>query len=346
MLYLDYSATTPVSLEVLSKFIDNIDNDSILLDEERKKVQKLLNTNLDVLYTSGATESNNLAIKGVALNYLGQKKHIITTKLEHSSILEQMKFLEKNGFIIDYVPLENGIVTIENLKKMITDDTILVSICAVNSELGLRQPIEEIGLFLKNYKNIIFHSDMTQIIGKSSINLDNVDMASFTSHKFYGLKGIGVLLKRNDIVIQNLVFGKRNINKALVRSLSDALELALSDFSLKYDYVCSLNKKVIDHLKKYPNIKINSNKYSIPHIINISVDNFKPETFLHTLELYDIYISTKSACSIKDDYSLAVYEATNDYNLAKTSVRISLSYKTTEEDIKNLFNVFDKIFEM
>ena len=105
MLYLDYSATTPVSLEVLSKFIDNIDNDSILLDEERKKVQKLLNTNLDVLYTSGATESNNLAIKGVALNYLGQKKHIITTKLEHSSILEQMKFLEKNGFIIDYVPL-------------------------------------------------------------------------------------------------------------------------------------------------------------------------------------------------------------------------------------------------
>ncbi len=346
MIYLDYSATTKVDEEILNDFINNINNinNNYSIKEEEERTKKLLNTNLDVIYTSGSTESNNRIIKGIALKYKDKGYHIITTTLEHSSILEQMKYLEKNGFIIDYVKLNNGVVDLVELENLITDKTILVSINAVNSEVGIKQPINEIGKLLRKY-NILFHSDMTQIIGKEKVDLDYIDLVSFTAHKFYGLKGIGVILKRSDIDLVPIIYGDITYNTALIKSLNDALEKELKDIDNKYNYVLNLNRKLKNELLKIPSISINSNNYSIPHILNISIKGYKPETFLHTLETYNIFISTKSACSTTNTYSKAVYSITNDIERAKTSVRISLSYKTKEEEIDILINVLNNLLK-
>ena len=341
MIYLDYSATTKVDENVLNNFINNIDK-NYSIENLKEEIRRLLNTSKDVIYTSGSTEANNRIIKGIALKYLGKDSyHIITTTLEHSSIEEQMKYLEKNGFIIDYVKLKDGVVDLNDLENKITDKTILVSINAVNSEVGILQPIDEIGKLLKKH-NILFHSDMTQAIGKVKVNLENVDLVSFTAHKFYGLKGIGVILKRHDIDLIPLVYGEE-YNTPLINSLKEALELSLKDIDKNYEYVKKLNNTLKEELLKIPGISINSNKYSIPHILNISIKNYKPETFLHALENYNIFISTKSACSTSNDYSKAVYSITGNMENAKTSLRISISHKTKKEEIENLINAIKQI---
>ena len=345
MKYFDYSATTYVDEDVLKSFLSNINDNDIDLSNEKSKIQTILNTDMDIIYTSGSTESNNIAIKGIAFKYFNSHKHIITTKLEHSSISEQMFYLEKNGFVIDYVNLIDGVVDIDHLKSLICDDTILVSIASVDSETGVLQPIDEIGKLLRNYPNVIFHSDMTQSIGKVKIDLSNVDMVSFSAHKFYGLKGIGCLLKRSNIDLVPLVYGNRNYNRALIKSLSVALDKAYMDFDKKYEYVLELNNYLRNKLHAFSNIIINSNTFSIPHILNISVSNFKPEVFQHSLEFYDIYISTKSACSNKNDYSKSVFALTNDIKRASTSVRISISYLTKLDDINYLIDSIKKVSE-
>lgn len=344
MTYFDYSATTMVDDEVLDCFVSNfgIEEDSFLLEEESNKIKSLLHTDLDVLYTSGASESNNWVLKNIVLNSkVGS--HIITTKLEHSSINETLKFLEKKGYVIDYVPLVNGVVDLVSLEKMITNDTVLVSIASVNSEVGVLQPILEIGNLLKKYPWVYFHSDMTQSIGKVNIDLSSVDFVSFSAHKFFGIKGIGCLLKRKDIELEPYFYGERKYSYALVRSMVVALTKALDGIDEKNRYVSSLKKKLVKGLDKYPLITVNSGSNSIPQIVNISVKNFKPEVFLHTLELDDIYISTKSACSSSSSFSEAVFAVTKSEELSSCSVRISLSYKTLESDIDYFLSVIDKI---
>ena len=207
------------------------------------------------------------------------------------------------------------------------------------------QPINDIAKLIKKYPQVIFHSDMTQSIGKININLENIDLVSFTAHKFYGLKGIGCLLKNKEIDLEPIIFGERTYNLSLVKSLTNALEMALVNLDDKYNHVLKLNNILKKELVKYSNIKINSNENSIPHILNISVENFKPETFQHTLELYDIYISTKSACSKTNEKSNAVLALTNDLKRASSSVRISLSHYTTLKDIEKLLKVFDYLFK-
>lgn len=343
MVYLDYSATTPVDIDVLDTFNEYFDK-SIDIEEEKNKIQKLLNTDLEVIFTSCATESNNMAIKGIANKYKEKGYHIITTKFEHSSVSSPLKYLESLGFIIDYVSLNNGVVDLDNLKTLINDKTILVSICSVDSELGILQPIKEISKICKNHK-IIFHSDMTQSIGKVDINLNNVDLISLSAHKFYGLKGIGVLLKRKDIELVPLMYGNKDYNLALIKSLPKALENIIPSISDNFNYVLNLNKKIRDNLNKYPNVFINSNDYSIPHILNISVLGVKPETFLHAMEEYDIYLSTKSACSSSYDISISVYNVTQDLNKAKYSLRISISYLTTLLEIDLFLKAFNNCYQ-
>jgi len=338
MTYLDYSATTFVDDEVLDVFVNNSDvlETEDMIEEEKHKIQSLLHTHLDVLYTSGASESNNWAIKGIASQYKDTGYHIITTRLEHSSVNEALKYLEKKGFIIDYVDLIDGVVDLSSLESLITDKTILVSIASVNSELGVLQPISEIGLLLEKYPQVVFHSDMTQSMGKVFVSLEHVDLVSFTAHKFFGLKGIGCLLKKSSLHLKPLLYGNREYNIALIKSMSVALERALDHLNDKYSFVSSLNEKIVKELEKYSDIFVNSNCHCIPHILNISVVEFKPETFLHTLEMDDVYISTKSACSSSVSKSDAVYAVTGDDALASTSIRISLSYKTTNDDIAKL----------
>lgn len=369
MIYLDYSATTPVNekvLEVFNKVCLEYPGNSNSLhslgikskeleDYSTKKIAKLLKIKQsEVIYTSGASESNNMAIKGVCFKYKNRGKHIITTKLEHSSIIEPLKYLVSEGFEVDYVNIkEDGTVDIDNLKSLIRDDTILVSMCAVDSELGLVQPINEIGNIIKNYPKCIFHVDCTQAIGKIDIDFTNIDLASISAHKFYGLKGIGLLIKKENLIIEPLIHGGKSTTTfrsgtpalPLIVSLAKALELATLNILEKYNYVSRLNKKIKERLSLYDLVHINSTDKSLPHTINFSLDTIKPETFIHALEEKEIYISTKSACSDSSTMSESVYAVTKDKNLASQSLRISLSYLTKEEDIDTFLEVFDSCYK-
>ena len=370
MIYLDYSATTPVEKQVLDSFnkvsLEYIGNANSLhklgresyhlMEASVKQIADLLKVNKDeVIFTSGASESNNLAIVGSVLKYKNRGKHILTTKLEHSSVLDTLKFLEKNGFEIEYINiLDNGKIDINDLKNKIRDDTVLVSINQVNSEMGIIQDVNIIGEFLKQYPKIIFHVDGTQAIGKINVNLDSIDLYSFSGHKIYGLKGIGCLIKKKNIELEPIIHGGKSqtIYRSgtpvlpLYVSLAKALKLSLNDLDNKYDYVLKLNNKLKNNLETIKEIHINSNSNSIPHILNFSIKGIKPETLINSLSEEDIYISTKTACS-NSDISDSVFELTKDENLAKSSVRVSISHLTTEEEIDKFFNVLkNKIEEL
>ena len=369
MIYLDYSATTPVNDEVLDSFVKaskqfpgnpnslhklGVDANH-LINLSTEQIKKVLNiNNCDVIYTSGASESNNLAIKGIVDKYNNRGKHIITTTLEHSSIIEPLQYLESKGYEISYAKLDsNGKVDIDYLKSIIRDDTVLVSINAINSELGILQPIEEIGNLLTEYPKCYFHVDMTQAIGKIKINLDNVDLFSFSAHKFYGIKGVGALIKKEKIIIEPIIHGGKSTtiyrsgtpSLALIVSMSKALRLAYENIDNNYKYINNINKKLREFFSTYEKVNINSPEDSIPHILNISLIGIKPETLLHALENDDIYISTKSACSSNNSLSKAVLDITHNEEYAKSSIRISLSYLTTNEDIEKFKLVFDKCYK-
>ena len=365
MIYLDYSATTPPDERVLKTFVkvctDYPGNSNSLHklgmeakeleDYSTNKIKKILNLkNKEIIYTSGATESNNQAIKGICEKYKSRGKHIITTLLEHSSVIETMKYLSDEGFYVDYVKIkDDGTVDINDFKRLLTNDTILVSICAVDSELGLKQPIEEIGEILKDYPKCFFHVDCTQAIGKININFDNIDLASISAHKIFGLKGIGLLIKNESIAINNLIHGGKSTTiyrsgtpaLPLIVSTMKALELIIPKIDENYKYLEKLNSRIVNSLNNYEDLHINSTMNSIPHTINISIPNIKPETFVHALDEYDIYISTKSACSKANTMSNSVYAVTKDRNLAMHSIRISVSYLTTENEIEKFLDIFD-----
>ena len=367
MIYLDYSATTPVDDRVLDTFVkvtrDYIGNPNSLhelgveakklIDASTKQIADILRVKeSEVIYTSGASEANNMAIKGICFKYKNRGKHIITTTLEHSSVLEVFKYLENEGFEVSYAKLdENGVVDIDELKKIIRDDTILVSICSVNSEVGVRQPVEEIGLLLKDYPKLYFHSDVTQSIGKEKVDFTNIDLASFSGQKFYGMKGVGCLIKKESIILESLIHGGKSTTvfrsgtpaTALIVSLAKAMRLAYENYDEKRGKVEELNKYLVDGLSKL-NIDINSNEKCIPHIVNLSLRNIKSETMLHALEKDNIYISTQTACS-QGNYSLAVFSVTNDKEKASRSIRISLSHLTTKEEINKFLEIFKNNLE-
>ena len=226
MTYLDYSATTPVNKEVLDSFnkvtTNFIGNPNSLhrlgveakelIDEATHQIAQILNIKDDeIIYTSGASESNNTALKGICSKYQNRGKKILTTKLEHSSIYGALGYLQKNGFTLDFIELnENGEIDINDLKNKLTDDVILVTISHVNSELGIKQNVNEIGKIIHENSKAYFHVDMTQSIGKIKVSFENIDLASFTAHKIYGLKGIGALFLKKGIVIDNLIHGGKS----------------------------------------------------------------------------------------------------------------------------------------
>ena len=321
-----------------------------------KLTKELLKLNdEEIIYTSGASESNNHVIKGVCSKYQNRGKHIITTLLEHSSVLSTIEHLaDHQGFTVDYVKIDdNGRVDIDNLKQLLTNDTILVSICLVDSELGIVQPIEEISEVLKEYPTCFFHVDCTQALGKIPINFSLMDFASLSIHKIYGMKGIGLLIKKKGIIIDNLIHGGKSTTAyrsgtpalPLIVSSMKAISLVLDNLEEHKKYVETLNKKIITELKKYPGIIINSTSYSIPYTINFSLNNIKPETFIHAFDEYDIYISTKSACSTSNTMSDSVYAVTKDRDRAMHSIRISISYKTKEEEIDEFLSKLNIIYK-
>lgn len=367
MIYFDNSATTMVDERVLETFnkvctnypgnsnsIHSLGVKSKELEEyATSKIANLLGVkSSEVIYTSGASESNNTVIKGVASKYKSRGNHIITSYLEHSSVLETCKYLEEKGFVIDYVKVrEDGLIDLDNLRELINDKTILVSIAMVDSELGVKQNIKEISKIVREYPKCYFHVDATQAVGKIEIDFDMQDFLSMSGHKIFGMKGIGLLLKKENIVIDNLIHGGKSSTSyrsgtpalPLICSLMKALEIIVPKVEDNYKYAQELNKKIVDNLKKYEGVHINSTENSVPYIINFSVSGIKPETFIHAMEEYDIYISTRSACSTSD-ISRAVDSIYHDKDIASHSIRISLSYKNTIEEVNRFNEVFDEVY--
>ena len=265
MIYLDYSATTPVDKRVLDTFnkvcLEYPGNSNSLHslgvkskeleDYATEEISKLLHVKKnEIIYTSGASESNNMAIKGVCLKYQNRGKHIITTFLEHSSVIAPLNYLTDKGFEVDFVKIDdNGQVDLEHFRSLLRDDTILVSICMVDSEIGLKQPIKEISKILEDYPKCIFHVDCTQALGKIPVDLDGIDLASFSAHKIYGMKGIGLLVKKDNIQIEPLIHGGKSTTAyrsgtpalPLIVSLMKAMQLIVPKVEDNIKYIKKLN---------------------------------------------------------------------------------------------------------
>ncbi len=369
MIYLDYSATTPVDISVFDtlstvtkNFIGNANSihslgqkSSALLESATKQIADIFGVNpSEIVYTSGATEANNMALIGTALANHKKGKHIIVSKLEHPSIYAICDYLKTMGFEISYVNNDKeGLIDFDDLKEKVREDTILVSICAVNSEIGVRQPLKMIRQIIKKENmGTIFHSDMTQAIGKVSVNMHDVDLASMSGHKIFGPKGIGFLYKSSMVKITPLIYGSGKSNDLkpgtpplpLIAALSKAIRLANDGLEKKERFVSLLNDKITSNLSKYPNIIINKTKYSIPQILNISVMDVMPEVMVHALDKHEIYLSTNTACS-SGDISNSVIAIYNDINRAKHTLRISLSYVTTTEEVNRFLEIFKEEYE-
>ena len=367
MIYLDYAANTPVEDEVLNTFVSTTKkytanpNSSHNLGKEAKEkidessalIAKYFNTTKEsVIYTSGSSESNNLVIKGVAeaRKHLGKK--IIISAVEHSSVLAPCNYLSSLGYDISIIPLtENGIIDLGALKSEIDDETILVSICSVDGEIGTIQPLKEISKVVKKYPNCVFHTDATQAIGKVNIDYDGVDFITFAPHKFYGLNGSGVLLNMNNIKIIPLIHGGKSTTvfrsgtpvTANVVALSKALDIAISKLDERYKYISTLNNKLRENFKNNKSIHINSPANAICNTLNISLIGKNTKNILKKLEEKEIYLSTTTACSLDDMPSKSVLAVTNDENLATNTIRISISHLTKEEDIDKFLKIFTEI---
>lgn len=373
-LYLDYAANTPVDEEVLKTF-----NDSTLkyfanpnathglgvevnekINEITDRIIGLLkrNTRLDddmeIVYTSGSSESNNLAIKGVAQTYKENGKHIISTFLEHSSVSSPLSYLKEQGYEIDIVGItSDGKINLDELKRLIRNDTILVSVCYVDSEVGNVQPIREIAELVSKYPNCFLHVDATQAVGKTEVDFSGIDLISFAPHKFNGLNGFGGLLKKKDMVLEPLING--GASTTIYRSgtpvigqicaLERALELTFNNFKKRYEYVNKLNEKLRSKLLSYDNVKINTVSKNNPYILNVSVNGVKAVDFKKKLEEYGVCISIKSACTVTITPSRIVMSMTHDRKRAFASWRISLSHLVAEEDIDKFLEIFDKCYK-
>ena len=369
MIYLDYSATTPVAYDVLESYTratkDFMGNPNslhslgvkskALMHSAVKQISDIFNVlESEITFTAGATMSNNLALIGTALANMKYGNHILVSKLEHPSIYSICKYLENIGFEIGYIDnTEEGLIDFENLKHQMRDDTILVSVCAVNSEMGIRQPLKMIRQIIKKENSHTFlHSDMTQALGKIPVNFHDVDLASATAHKIYGPKGIGLFYKNSRVPFTPLLYGSGQTNMynpgtppvPLIVAFSKAIRLATVDLDKRENFIKRLNEKIVNELKKYDGIKINQTKICIPQILNISFDNIKAETFLHALEEYEIYVSTNTACS-SGEISTAVMAVYNDKKRASSTLRISLSYLTTTDEINKFLSCFRLVYE-
>lgn len=360
MIYLDNSATTRPYPEVVESYAkaaqqffgnpSSVHKPGIqaeqLLRQARKQISSLLGVKPgELIFTSGGTEGNNTAIKGIAYTYRSRGKHIITTSIEHPSVTNVCEQLKKDGFDITYLPVdEHGRVKISDIKQAIRDDTILVSIMHVNNEVGTIQPIEEIGQLLQNYPKIFFHVDQVQ--GVTKVPLDyyqaNVDLATISAHKFHGLKGTGVLFVREGIRFDPLLSGggqENNFrsgteNTAGIVAMAKALRLAMEASERKIKRMKEIQNYFFTELKKIPEVRVNTPlSFCAPHIINFSVPGFKTEVLITALSERGVYVSTTSACSVqRNEPSKTLLAMGLSEDLASSSVRISLSFENTLEE--------------
>ena len=365
MIYLDYSANTPVDARVLEQFcaverrcIGNANSHhqagsaaKAEIDAATIKIASLLDVQpAEIIYTSGASEANNFALKGLARLSRHAGRHIISTPLEHSSVSGTLTALQEQGYEIDLLDVkQDGTVDLEHLKDLLRPDTICVAVTLVDSELGVVQPVQEIAAILKAYPHCHLHVDATQAVGKIPVSFEGVDTMSLTAHKFYGLNGIGLLTKRRNLALEPLIHGGESTTiyrsgtptVALASSLACALDLAVTDLPGRVDHVAKLNAELRAALSTYPLVRINSPDHAIPHVLNLSVRNVKGTVFQRELDAKGVCVSVKSACSSDGLPSRAVFAVSRDRRNALSSWRISLSHLTTEDEIKAFLQAFD-----
>ncbi len=371
MIYLDYAATTPVRKEIVDTYTKLLENyygnsDSLheigrksskLMEQSRAMIAQLLHVGADeILFTSCASESNNYAIKGAALHYQNRGKHIISTCAEHSSIhnsLEQLK--NEFGFEITYLPInKNGIVALSDLKKALRKDTVLVSMMLVNNETGAINPIQECAEYVHKNSRAIFHMDAVQGLGKIDIPIKEVDMATFSAHKIYGLKGSAILYKAQNIELLPIIsggqqeFGLRagTSNTPCNIVFAKTLRLALEEQKSAYEHVSKLNAYLRKEIEKIPNMVINSPNNASPFILNFSDLKIGSEVMLNALNAKGFAVSAQSTCSSKSKAISHVLLAMGLGEIRAThAVRISLSHLTTQEEIDLFIHTLKEIHD-
>jgi len=315
----------------------------------------------DILFTSGATESNNIAIFGIAKAYqaAGKPIHMIVSEVEHASVYKCVQQLEQEGIEVTYLPVdENGRVRPDEVEAAIRPHTVLVSIMHVNNEMGAIQPIGEIGDMLRRYPKVTFHVDGVQGLGKVPVRLAEwgVDLYSLSGHKIQGPRGAGVLVKRKQVALKPLMYGGSQEgelrpgteNVPCIVGLAKAVRLAVEGQSERYDKLVRLRQFVLEHLSQMKPLVVNSPAvpYGAPHIINVSYPGMKSEVVVHALEQRGIIVSTQSACSSKlHKPSRVLLAMTHDSQVAASGIRISLDANCSEDELKRLVQSFKQMTE-
>ena len=365
MIYLDYAANHPADPGVVERFCrtelafpgnpNSAHPAGRAAREELDRITASIAALLgaepeEVIYTSGATESNNLAIKGLAQASRHVGRHILSTQLEHSSVGGSLTALQNQGYEIDLLDVDRrGQVDLEQLRDLLRKDSVLLSLSAVDSELGTVQPLEEVREILKEYPNCRLHVDATQAVGRIPVRFTGCDTMSLALHKIGGLNGSGLLLKRKGLVLEPLLHGGTSTTiyrsgtptLALAAAAEEALRRAAGEREERTARVSALRRRLEDGLKQYPQVRINSPAGEVPHILNLSVAGVRGSRFQQALSGRGVCVSVKSACSSDGLPSKAVFAVSRDRKNALSSWRISLSHLTTEEEIDQFLTIFD-----
>ncbi len=371
--YLDNSATTKVydsvkdvMVKVMledygnpsSMHMKGLEAENYVKDAIKTIAKSLKATEKEIIFTSGGTESNNMALIGGAMANKRRGNHIITTKIEHASVSNTVKYLEEEGFRISYLPVDNnGIVDLEVLKKELCEDTILVSVMYVNNEIGAVEPIEEIGKIVKDYnKDIVFHVDAIQAYGKYNIvpKKANIDLLSVSSHKIHGPKGVGFIYIKEKTKIKPIILGggqqkgmrSGTDNVPGIAGMAQAVKEIYTDFDKKIDKMYELREAFIDGVEKIEGAVVNGKKdrTNAPHIVSVSFSGIRSEVLLHALEDKQIYVSAGSACSSnKPAISETLKSIGVDNALLDSTVRFSFSTMTTINEIEYALEVLANI---
>lgn len=371
MIYLDYASTTMLQKEIRDTYVHLLDtyyanSDSLhdlgveskkIVEQSRKVIADTLHVlPNEIIFTSGASEANNFAIKGYALSHTHIGKHLITSCVEHSSVFNTMKFLESEmGFEVTYLPVnEKGQVTLSSLKEALRKDTILVSVMGVNNEVGSINEINKMADLIHETR-AVFHVDGVQQLGKLPVDLKNIDMATFSAHKIYGLKGSGILVKKTNISLHPLIHGGQQemglrggtTNVAADVVLAKTIRLSVEAVNKRYDYVQKINEYTRNKLSEIEEISINSDIHGSPYILNISCSCITSEVMLNAMNMKGIAISAQSTCSSRTHSPSKVLTAMGfDEERVKRSVRLSFSHLTTLAEIDTFIQSLKEVIHV
>lgn len=375
IIYMDYAATTYLKQEVLdemypylTKYFGNPSSIYSIsrktkkaIDTARERIANAINCRMDeVFFTAGGSESDNWAIKGAALANKDKGSHIITSAIEHHAVINTCKYLEKNGFQVEYLPVgRNGKIDINLLKSKIKKNTIMVSVMTANNEIGTIEPVKEIGDICKD-KNIIFHTDAVQAVGALPIDVNtmNIDLLSMAAHKFYGPKGVGVLYIRKGTKIHNLIHGgaqergKRSGTENIpgIVGMGKAIEMAVNSMNMETERLKNLRDKLIKGLLEIPDTILNGAEGNsrLPGNVNVCFKNVEGELLLMMLDREGVCASSGSACSagsLEPSHVLKAIGVPEEY--LKGSVRFTLGAGSNEKEveyvIKSVKNIVNRL---